>query len=68
VTYERAMQRLEEITKMLSNDAKPLSESVPLIEEAIGCHRAASEQLTAIETKVKVLCEASDGMLIMRDL
>lgn len=68
MTYERAMQRLEEITKLLTNDAKPLSESVPLIEEAIGCHRAAAEQLTAIEAEVKALCEASDGGLSMSDL
>lgn len=67
MTYEHAMQRLEEITKKLSNDMTPLSESVPLIEEAVRCHRAAAAQLTDIEAKVKVLCESPDGTLSPRD-
>lgn len=65
MTYERAMQRLEEIIKIL--DATPLSETVPLIEEALRCHQAAAQLLTDIETKVKVLCEMPDGTLALRD-
>lgn len=68
MTYELAMQRLEAITNILSNNAKPLSETIPLFEEALSCHKTASEQLTAMEARVKQLCEAPDGSLSTRDL
>lgn len=68
MTYEHAIQRLEAITNALSTDTSPLSEAIPLYEEALECHRAASEQLTAIEARVKQLCATPDGSLSTRDL
>lgn len=65
MSYERAMQRLEEIMKIL--DGTPLSETVPLIEEALRCHHAAAQLLTDTEAKVKLLCEMPDGTLALRD-
>ena len=65
-TYEESIRRVEVIIADLANDAKPLSDAVALYEEAIECLRGASVELSAIEAKVKVLVDESNGALAER--
>lgn len=58
-TYEQNVARVEAIIGDLGNDAKPLSNAIALFEEAVGRLRDASDQLTAVEAKVKVLIDAA---------
>jgi exodeoxyribonuclease VII small subunit len=67
-TYEASIQRLEEIVSALSSDTQPLSVALALYEEGLGHLRDASTELATIETKLHVLIEGANGVVVMQEL
>jgi exodeoxyribonuclease VII small subunit len=66
-TYEQAITRVEAIVLALRNDTKPLSDAISLFDEAMQCLRDATTQLSAVESKVKILVEEA-GVVAERDM
>lgn len=52
MTFEQAMNRLEEIVKMLENNDISLDKSVELFQEGIQLSKYCSDKLTDVEEKV----------------
>ena len=61
LSFEKAIQKLENIVRDLENGNMPLEESLGAFEEAIGLVKLCSDKLTDAEQKVRILTEASDG-------
>jgi exodeoxyribonuclease VII small subunit len=68
VSYEREIQRLDEIIAALERDELELDRAIELFEEGVARLRAASESLVRAEAQVKRLVEQSDGSFTLRDL
>jgi exodeoxyribonuclease VII small subunit len=57
-TFEQAMNRLEEIIKLLENNQTSLENSVELFQEGITLTKLCSDKLQTIENKVaKILVD-----------
>lgn len=63
VTFESAMERLEEILHTLESGSENLDEALKLYEEGIALIRACSERLENAEQRVKMLQLQADGTL-----
>lgn len=61
LTFEQALERLEEIVRLLERGDAPLSESLGLFEEGAGLIRSCEKQLTQAEQKVVQLRKGPDG-------
>ncbi|MGI8510319.1 MAG: exodeoxyribonuclease VII small subunit [Gemmatimonadaceae bacterium] len=68
MSYERQLQRLEEIVTALEGDALPLDDALRLFEEGIELLRVASDELTRAEGKVQLLSERAEGVFETQDL
>jgi exodeoxyribonuclease VII small subunit len=68
VSYEKEIQRLDEIIAALERDELELDRAIELFEEGVARLRAASESLVRAEAQVKRLVEQSDGSFRLRDL
>lgn len=68
MSYEKQLQRLEEIVTALEGDALPLNDALRLFEEGIELLRLASDELTRAEGKVQLLSERAEGIFEIRDL
>lgn len=55
VSFEKAMDRLEEITSALENGSYPLEESLSLYEEGIKLIRLCNSKLEKAESSIKKL-------------
>jgi exodeoxyribonuclease VII small subunit len=62
LSFEKTLQRLEEIAAQLERDDLPLEQALKLFEEGIVRLREASASLTDAEGKVKTLIEQADGV------
>ncbi len=60
MTYEEAIQRLEEVVKQLESGEVPLQKSMELFEEGVALAKFCSQQLDDAEAKVQVLLQ-KDG-------
>ncbi len=60
MTYEDAIQRLEDVVKQLESGEIPLQKSMELFEEGVALAKFCSQQLDDAEAKVQVLLE-KDG-------
>ena len=64
MTFEAAMERLEEITRLLESGAEGLDESLKLYEEGVSLIRLCTQKLENAEQSVKVLQMREDGIAL----
>lgn len=60
-SFEKAMERLEEIVTLLENGKASLDESLAIFEEGVALVTFCNEKLTEAEQRVRVLVEDKDG-------
>jgi exodeoxyribonuclease VII small subunit len=63
MSFEKRVDRLEEIVHALETRELTLEQGLALFEEGIACLRAASDDLAKAEAAVEVLKERTDGIL-----
>ena len=68
MNFEKAMERLENLTVELSREGITLEESLALYEEGVGLVRLCNKKLEATERKIKMLKMSVDGELFEVDL
>jgi len=68
MSFEKRVQRLEEIVRDLESRDTTLDRGLQLFEEGIACLREAAEELARAEAAVQVLRERTDGVLQATDL
>ena len=68
MSFEKKVQRLEEIVRALESKDMSLEKGLKLFEEGISCLRDASTELAKSEATVQVLRERVDGILEATDL
>jgi len=68
MSFEKKVQRLEEIVRALESKDMSLEKGLKLFEEGISCLRDASTELTKAEAAVQVLRERADGIIEATDL
>ena len=64
ITFEAAMERLEEITRLLETGAEGLDDSLKLYEEGVSLIRLCTQKLETAEQSVKVLQMREDGIAL----
>lgn len=67
MSFEKNLQRLEEIVAQLEGNRLDLNASLGLFEEGVELLRQAADELNETEAKVKELIERADGVLELRD-
>lgn len=67
MSFERTLDRLEEIAVALDRDDLPLEDALALFEEGIAKLREASATLSEAEGKVRTLVEEADGVFEVRE-
>ena len=65
ITFEAAMERLEEITNLLESGAEGLDESLKLYEEGVSLIRLCTQKLESAEQSVKVLQMSEEGIALV---
>jgi len=68
MTYEKRVERLEEIVAELEGDGLPLDSALRLFEEGIEILRLASDELTRAEGRVQLLIESAEGVFETREI
>lgn len=68
MSYEKRVERLQEIVNDLDGDGLPLDRALKLFEEGIEILRLASEELTQAEGRVQLLVERADGVFETPDM
>ena len=66
LTFEKAMDRLEEIVSLLESGDLPLDESLSLFEEGVKLVKLCNSQLEKAESSVKMLIN-QDGELVEKN-
>jgi exodeoxyribonuclease VII small subunit len=61
LTFEKSLERLAEIVKLLEKGEAPLDQSMALFEEGTGLIRSCTAMLDAAEQKVVQLKKGEDG-------
>ncbi len=64
VTFEAAMERLEEITRLLESGAEGLDQSLKLYEEGVSLIRLCTQKLESAEQSVKILQMGEEGITL----
>lgn len=64
ITFEAAMERLEEITQLLESGSEGLDDSLKLYEEGVALIRLCTQKLETAEQSVKVLQLREDGITL----
>ena len=64
ITFEAAMERLEEITRLLETGAEGLDDSLKLYEEGVSLIRLCTQKLESAEQSVKVLQMSEEGIAL----
>ena len=64
ITFEAAMERLEEISRLLESGAEGLDDSLKLYEEGVSLIRLCTQKLEAAEQSVKVLQMSEEGITL----
>lgn len=67
LTFECAVERLEEIVRLLENGKASLDDSLKLYEEGVSLVRFCSEALDSAEKKIKMLSVGDGGELVEKD-
>lgn len=66
VSFEEALERLEEIVELLESGENPLEKSLDLFEEGVSLVKLCNKKLESVENSIKVLVNNS-GELEERD-
>ncbi len=61
ISFEQAMERLEEIVRLLEDGKAPLDASLKLFEEGVKLVGRCKETLDSAEQRVKILTEKGNG-------
>lgn len=61
ITFEKAMEQLEQIVQRLESGELPLEEALKTFEEGIKLSRLCADKLEESEKKVALLMERADG-------
>ena len=64
ITFEAAMERLDEITRLLELGSEGLDESLKLYEEGVSLIRLCTKTLESAEQSVKVLQMSEEGIAL----
>ena len=64
MTFEVAMERLEEIARLLESGSKGLDESLKLYEEGVSLIRLCTQKLENAEQSVKILQMSEEGVTL----
>ena len=64
MTFEAAMERLEEITRLLESGSEGLDDSLKLYEEGVSLIRLCSKNLESAEQSIKILQMNEDGVTL----
>ena len=67
MTFEAAMDRLEEVLRRLENGNETLDDSLKLYEEGIALIRACNTQLEAAEQRIRILQVQADGSVSLEN-
>ena len=67
LTFEGAVERLEEIVRLLENGKASLDDSLKLYEEGVSLVRFCNDALDNAEKKIKMLSVGADGELVEKD-
>jgi len=62
LSFERALERLEDVVERLEGGELPLEEALAAFEEGVQLSRRCAEQLTVAERRIEVLVEQGDGV------
>jgi len=68
MSYEKRVERLQEIVADLEGDGLPLDKALKLFEEGIEILRLASDELTSAEGRVQLLIERAEGVFETREI
>jgi len=63
ITFEDALQRLEQIVDQLEAGNLPLEESLKVFEEGVGLARRCAKYLEEAEKRIEVLTRDENGLL-----
>ena len=55
VSFEKALERLEEIVELLESGENPLEKSLDLFEEGVGLVKLCNKKLETVENSIKIL-------------
>ncbi|MBQ7226531.1 MAG: exodeoxyribonuclease VII small subunit [Clostridia bacterium] len=66
LSFEKSLERLEEIVDLLESGDYPLEKSLSLFEEGVGLVKQCNSKLEAVEKSVKILVN-KDGELEEKD-
>lgn len=61
LTFEAAMERLEEIVNELESGDAPLEQAIELFQEGMKLSKWCGQKLEAVERKIEVLIEEEGG-------
>lgn len=67
ISFEDALERLNEIVKALEHSDAPLDDSLKLFEEGVALVKQCNDQIDQAEAKIKQLVRSSDGTLEEQD-
>ena len=67
INFEKAMERLEQITQELLREGITLEESLALYEEGVALARVCNKKLDETERKIKILQISEDGEIDEKD-
>ena len=62
MSFESALDRLEEIVELLESGENPLEKSLELFEEGVGLVKLCNKKLEAVEGSVKILLNNNGEM------
>ncbi len=68
MTFEKTLNRLEDIVRELERSDLDLDRALALFEEGIGHLRTASQSLQQVDARVQQLVEAADGSFSVTEL
>ena len=68
ITFENAMERLEEIAGELESEKLPLDKSVKLYEEGVKLAAKCAAELEDAKRKIKILQQGKDGEIELVDM
>lgn len=68
MSFEARLKRLEEIVSGLESENIDLERALALFEEGVTCLRAATEDLSKVEARVRRLVERADGTFEVTDV
>lgn len=67
MSFEEAMERLEDTVRKLESGTLPLDDAISAYEEAVKLVKICNEKLDCAEQKVRILTESEDGTVTDKD-